>query len=77
MTWQGPGAQMSPWEGHQQLPSQGRGSPTLEPRFGQLWNVDFCSPGPAPSHSIGRSSQDSDYWPLLGKPPSKGQGWRL
>lgn len=39
MTWQGPGAQMPPWEGR--LPSQDRGSPTLEPQLGQQWNADL------------------------------------
>ena len=48
MTRQGLGAQMPPWEGHQQLPPQDRGSPALDPWVGQLWNVEFCSPGPAP-----------------------------
>ena len=56
MTWQGPGLQMPPWEGHQQLPSPGRGSPTLEPRFGQLWMLNSVPQGQL-------------SWPLIRKYP--------
>lgn len=37
MTWQGPGAQMPPWEGHQQLPIQDRGAPP--------WSLGWVSSG--------------------------------
>lgn len=77
MTWQGPGAQTPPWDGHQQLPSQDRGSPALKPQFGQLWNVEFCSSESAPS----LSTAEIPLPPGLGllalsapKPPRKGLG---
>lgn len=61
MTWQGPGAQMPPWEGHQQLPSPDRGSLAPKPRFGQQWNVEICSPGLA----LLASHQGISHWPWL------------
>lgn len=78
MTWQGPGAPMSPWEGHQQLPSQGRGQPHPG---ASVWSALECrilfpKASSQPLHrkilprtlTIGPSSENL---------PVKGQGWRL